>query len=258
MLMMTATNGVDRAAAVGCRVLRAGRLPSRAFTLVEVVVVIGIIVLLTGLTLTAATSVTRHMEVRRTTTTLELLDMAMAEWEANAGRKLTWKAVHDPEHIVAEVHSDTPEVLIISEVLDAVRRDHAARSILAQIEPEFLLTFTADDLPRWVSPDEYDDIQAGFLGSLTVVDAWGGPIYATHPGRAREPMTFTYDSSRLFDADGTIRTYNESKYGIAAHRRVCFVSAGPDGDFGFVGSPVGTPDFEATLDNLYSYPPLLP
>ena len=56
------------------------------------------------------------------------------------------------------------------------------------------------------------------------------------------------------DADGTIRTYNEGFYGVAKNRQVCFISAGPDGVFGRLYAPEGSPDFEQTKDNVYSYP----
>lgn len=228
------------------------------FTLVEAVVTIGIIILLTGLTVAAVTSVMRQTEIRQTESTLALLDAAMQEWESNAGRKLTWKAHYDPDHIVAEVHWNTPEVLIVSEVLDVVQRDPAARSILSRIDPEFLFEFSRDSIPRWISPDEQNEVYERFIGSLTVVDAWGAPIYATHSGRAHDLRTFDFDVNRDPDPDGTIRTYNEAKYGIARNRRVCFVSAGPDGQFGFQSAPPESPDFKATLDNLYSYPPQRP
>ncbi len=235
------------------------------FTMLEVMVSIGIILLLTGLTFTAAASVNRQAEIRQTKTTLELLDMAVQQWQVNAGRNLTWMDFHDDDPtraviplVSAEMTWKTPENLLITEMLDVVSRDPAARSILKQIDSEFIHVFAASAEPRWASPQENAVVNARFIGSMSVIDPWGNPIYATHPGRIRFERNFWYDQYRQSDADGTIRTYNESKYGVAVNRRMCFVSAGPDGQFGFLGSPPESPDFKATEDNLYSYSPQRP
>ena len=90
-----------------------------------------------------------------------------------------------------------------------------------------------------------------FDGSLTILDAWGTPIYATHPGRSYDPNLFEADPNyyKPPDPDGTIRTYNEREYGVARNREVCFVSAGPDRRFGHLQA-----DPQGSEDNLYSYP----
>ena len=45
----------------------------------------------------------------------------------------------------------------------------------------------------------------------------------------------------------------EDKYGVALNRRICFISAGPDRRFGNLSATRGSPEFEATFDNIYSY-----
>ncbi|MCZ6850871.1 MAG: hypothetical protein O7F17_04445, partial [Planctomycetota bacterium] len=90
-----------------------------------------------------------------------------------------------------------------------------------------------------------------FVGSLTILDAWGTPIYATHPGR---PFNAGSDPGDP-EPDGTIRTYNEDKYGGARNRQICFVSAGPDGNFGNLDPSIPLyHDPEGAKDNIYSYP----
>jgi hypothetical protein len=58
------------------------------------------------------------------------------------------------------------------------------------------------------------------------------------------------------DDDGTLRTEFENRYGICLNRKIVFVSAGPDGDFGDLqlnNSP-STPVNSAADDNMYSAP----
>ena len=54
-----------------------------------------------------------------------------------------------------------------------------------------------------------------------------------------------------------MRIENETFYGIAVNRQVCFVSAGPDGKFGTEPGSVET-QRKARADNIYSYQPIRP
>jgi prepilin-type N-terminal cleavage/methylation domain-containing protein len=62
----------------------------RAFTLIEMVVVIGIIVLLAALTVAVSSTLTRKAEERQAEDTLRLLDMALQEWETAADRQISY------------------------------------------------------------------------------------------------------------------------------------------------------------------------
>ena len=53
----------------------------RGFTLVEMVVTIGIIVVLAALTLTGIAVMSEQSEVKTTRNTMKLLDIALQEWE---------------------------------------------------------------------------------------------------------------------------------------------------------------------------------
>jgi type II secretory pathway pseudopilin PulG len=238
--------------------------------LIELVVVVGIIVLLTGLTVSVGTRIVERSEVRATENTMRLLDMAMMEWEAQADRKLTWGidgqdingdtqpgAVYDVQgtnNLDDPYDSQaTPDVLIISEVLQPVRRIAACKAILAQVAPEYLHEYDGNNsYPQWIdTPEEQSQLNSRFIGALTVLDAWDNPIYATHPGAIVPAGNITF----TIDADGTVRTYNEDVYGVAVSRRICFVSAGPDGDFGELYIPGQR---GAAADNVYSYPVIDP
>lgn len=224
---------------------------SRAFTLVELVVAIGILSVIAGLAIAATGVVVRRAQVQRTDTTLRLLDAATAAWREAAGRPLRRAASPD-----AELQPETPYVLVLSEVLRAIERAPASRAVVARIDPAFLHRYDESDVvdpPPWIRTYDEEFVLPAFLGELTVLDAWGTPIYATHPG-APDPAGP--------DVDGTERTPNEQDFGIAAGRRICFISAGPDRRFGIVSEFPGLSGAElqrrradARADNVWSYPP---
>ena len=113
---------------------------------------------------------------------------------------------------------------------------------------EALYTFEPGIYPPWmVREDERTAKDERFDGCLAILDAWGMPIYGLHPGGRPGP------NALVIDPDGTEQTINEMYFGVARNRRVCFISAGPDQDFGDLSLPPGTPRFEATRDNIYSY-----
>jgi len=234
-----------------------------AFTIVELAVVMSIIVLLAGVLLTAGRAVVRRSRVIQTERTLQLLDLTLQEWQTGAGRELQWWDHDDPEwtYEAADVHADVPEVLIITEMFEAIRGTPAVDDLLARIDPDLVHTYAAGSRPDWVWSDrDWEFAIERFEGGLTILDAWGVPIYATHPGR---PWRAEFDVDEEYgdtprDADGTIRTYNELRYGIARGRRTVFVSAGPDRSFGWMYLPDDHPLFGASTDNLFSTEPLRP
>ena len=236
---------------------RAGSRRSPAgFTLTELVIVIGLILLLAGLSLSVSVAVIEQSERRQTQTVLTLLDAAVKEWELTAERKLSWwngdSDGRDRE--AADVHFDTDEVLIITEILDVISRSDRVRRIIAAIDPQFVYAYRRYVYPPWIdSAQQYGEINGRFDGALTVLDAWGTPIYATHPGGIWTSI------DRGPDPDGTIHTDNERRYGVAPNRRVVFVSAGPDQRFGLPEefNLLNADDSEAAMtkaraDNIYS------
>ncbi len=257
----------------------------RGFTLLEIVVVISLILFLVGLTLTVGVTVIERSEITQTENTMRLLDMALQEWEAAADRKLSWGkdtmpfpgSTYDLQGDPASLYgsSSTEDIFIISELLDTVARPGQVKDIIAKIDPEFVHTYEpGPPYPSWIqnpsqesAVDDKWGVMHGPPGlppslppSLVILDAWGTPIYPTHPG----PIWHAAASAGR-DDDGTMRIENETFYGIAVNRQICFVSAGPDGKFGADGD-TEFPDLsgdeldeamrKARADNIYSYQPI--
>lgn len=209
--------------------------PRGAFTLVELMVVIGIIVLLVGLTITVSAAVSRQSKDRQVQTILKLLDVAVTEWESAAGRPITWGTDGNPSGAVYDLQESADPSKQLSVLYQRISATDAARTILAQIDPDRL---------RRQTPDEPPELR----------DPWDHPIYLIHPGRVADPSVFPGDLLAVKDIDGTIRTEAEKAYGIAEGRRILFVSAGPDGEFGNLDDTVPEHDPEPAADNVYSFP----
>ncbi len=241
------------------------------FTLVEVVVVIGIIVLLVALTISVGVVVVEGSEVRQTETVLRQLDTALQEWQTYADRRVTWGENDTPLGAVYDMQDGTTHVFLVSELLNTIARSSNIRDIIVQIDPDFVHTYRVSEHPEWIeSADESEmdsmwavDAGAGSLG-LAVLDAWNQPIRVVHPGRVANPNAPFNDNLSLADPDGTIRIDDvlyygvEENYGIAKNRQILFVSAGPDGEFGDLSADPGLEVFAETRDNVYSYQPVMP
>ncbi|MDY7108926.1 MAG: type II secretion system protein [Planctomycetota bacterium] len=226
----------------------------RAFTLVELIVTIGVIAFLTGLTVSATVALVQRAEVHKTEDIIRLLDLAQREWELTADRKLSWG--DDPNR--HDIWSDREFTLIITELLGVIQRNQRVKDMIAKIDPDLIFIYEEGEMPAWIPPGAEDQYEQ-FIGGMTILDAWGVPIYATHPGAPAGPGT------PIVDPDGTEQTRNEQYYGIARDRRVCFISAGPDQRFGLYseftgmyGEELQEALKEARKDNIYSYPTEVP
>lgn len=237
----------------GCR--KRNLVPS--FTLIEMVIVIGIIVLLAALTFAVGVAVHQNSEARQTQATISLLDAAMKEWEAQSDRKLMWTDTTNPGDPgdFADIHASTQGILSVTEVLGVITKVSQVRELIARIDPQFIYTYKPPAYPPWIrTPAEQSQVDALPANSITVLDAWGTPIYSTHPGRlwGAGPSP---DPPADRDADGTLRTDAEKVCGVTANRQMCFVSPGPDGQVGNLNLPHDSPEWSQAQDNLYSYTP---
>lgn len=219
--------------------LAASRPLRRGFTLVEMVVVIGIIVLLVGLTVGVLTTLNRGAEVRTTENMLKLLDTAYAEWKLAAERDMSYGVDGQPQAgMVYEIQQDVApgdgdDHEATDEVLEALFKNSQSKTILGNIDADLLVPAST------VHPE------------TTARDAWDVEIITVFPGRV---WVSGFDAPAIKDEDGTIRTAFENVYGMCVNRRVRFVSAGPDARFGDLTQVSGNPLYEQAKDNVYSYP----
>lgn len=248
----------------------------RAFSLVELMVVIGVIAVLVGIVLVVGGTLAENTNITRTRNFMQVLDGALTEWQNRADRALTWGVDGLPfAQSRYDMQADAPHVYLITQMLDVVGRSGDVKSILSQIDERHLVQYnnaqaTAPPWLRNVSASEPDPAanqwvtqwQSGaYNGRLTVLDAWDRPIRVVHPGRlwdAKPPWNDTIASSGPPDEDGTVRTVYENIYGVCRNRRPLFVSAGPDGEFGNLQLNLLPGNRNTALsaladDNIYSY-----
>ena len=254
------------------RILRSRR--SRGFTLLELVVVIGIILVLMSLVLAVSTIIIQQAESRQLEAVFSNLTASITEYEEAIGRKITYEDRTDQGGVKSWDISFNPTFSYtylenpynftvtsggytcgcsstndqhgweryIVRLLELVDRTDAAEEILARIDPNLLVqvrTGSGQPLPEGHA-------------IASVVDPWGSPLAVVFPGR-----TWREGDSQIRDTDGTIRTYLEDKMGICKDAAPLFVSAGPDGDIGCLKcvDEQSSLRYQASIDNIYSYTP---
>lgn len=215
---------------------RATRLqPSRTgFSLIEMMVVIGIILLLVALTVGVTAALHAKSETRQAESMLMLLDQALSEWERTSERELSYGPGSPPYDFNSVTYGPNPDALQ-SAVLEVLMRNAAVANILAPI--------TGD---RIKDMDPAQNVRV-----LRVFDPWDKPVRVLFPGR----KWVSTDSPARKDIDGTIRTDEELVLGICVNKRIAFISGGPDGALGTadLGSANPQPSPQHA-DNIESYP----
>ena len=255
------------------RLHRGGVRRRGGFSLIELVVVVGVIISLISLVLAVSTLLIQANEARQLEAAFANLNTAVQEYEQVIGRPLTYqdrseqgvRGAYDVPYNVnfgiaglegyygfngageacncgsnADSHGWEKSIVRLFQLL---ARTESAEEIVAKLDPSL---FIPVKLANGLSLPNNQDL-------TTLVDPWGAAIALVMPGRKWRES----DGDALeVDSDGTIRTSMETKLGVCRNGQPLFVSSGPDGDIGCLDCAGGSSvRFEATIDNIYSYSP---
>jgi len=226
---------------------------ARGFTLVELLAVVTIIAILTGIVLVAAGGVSGARKVALTEDILRSLDRALDEYHTATDKYPAYNAddyvdVPDEDNTLksynpgsgVEQHSARPDASVF---IKQARGFGEVDAILTGIPDRFLVTTVtgADDDP-----------------TPSVIDAWGEDQW---PPSADDPtVLFPAATQQLIYYVHPQNDLAQHLYGSCVSGRPYFMSAGADKKYGLVNEAPDDADdrVEAaesyTEDNLYSYP----
>jgi prepilin-type N-terminal cleavage/methylation domain-containing protein len=210
------------------------------FTLVELLVVIGIIAILASMVLAVSGGVLATSERKQVEDTFTLLNKAIQEMELTRGQELVFKRFGEDLKFfdVEEVNPDLkPKAYIMPKLLALLRSNDRSGEFINKINPDFLKRIEKPSSPLF--PNE----------NLDLVDPWGNRIAVVPCGRPateREmrsgyrtvgsvkgnPITADPLGIGIDSIDRTVRTEDETYLGVCSGRRWTFVSRGPDGSLG--------------------------
>ncbi|MSR28132.1 MAG: type II secretion system protein [Phycisphaerales bacterium] len=235
----------------------------RAFTVLELVVVIGVILILMALALSVTSAVLAANDRRSMETTFKLLEQAMDSWQSQMGRSMTFgrravpgvpAATPDYTGTTPTVAYDIYEINATSAYIICVMVEQLAvagsesSEILAKVPASALRfvpvnggTVIGDPLPANWLPNRMPTTAAQVR---EIIDPWGRRISSVFPGRPATKAELANPAIPTDANDGTVRTQDETSLGICRNRRPYFISCGPDGDF------------TSMDDNIFSYEPL--
>lgn len=188
----------------------------RGLTLIELVVVVGIVLILVALATTSVSSIISRAEERKTRTGMSLFRLAIQEYESSTGRRLTMSSTNNINNVQgrpfdmrrAELHA-----LTTAEISRVLLRHQPSADILSRIDPSLIGVVRIGPEATWVpkgfvdpqcpDPDlrarQQSTIESAMnafaalpyspqdspytgLNSLVLLDSWGSAVRAIHPG----------------------------------------------------------------------------
>ena len=270
----------------------------RGLTLIELVVVVGIVLILVSLVTSGVSSVISRAEERKTRTAMSLFQLAIKEYESATGRRLTMSARNNISNSQgrpfdmrrAELHA-----LTTAEISRVLLRHQPSADILGRIDPS-MIGILRQVAPSWLpsalvnpaclEPDPraltassaqsaffeftsapYDPLNSPYTGlnSLVLLDSWGSPVRAVHPGPEAYlkadgdidtsifPLVDMFGDAVALtpDPDGTVSRRVEGAYigQPCPNTQIVLVSAGPNLKFGDKRESQGE-CFTLSLDNI--------
>lgn len=261
----------------------------RGFTLLELMIVIGIIVIVASLVLAVSSSVARASEERATKNTLEVLNMAAEEYERTVDRRISYRSGAVTGGIVADATSaggvaykfdvdsgaGAPPAgsgvtawTALANPYNTVTAGLPAYSNLPFRRTAIFIQAMTDapscaaimqKLPEAIFRGiKANTAQGNFTAARHCVDAWDTPIIAVFPGREATAAELAANNAAIVDKDGTVKCDSEWAVPVAGgmqvsckDRRVLFISAGNDSRF----TQLSGSTYQPSNDNLYSYEP---
>lgn len=261
----------------------------KGFTLLELLIVIGIIVIVASLVLAVSASVVRASEERSTRNTLEVLNMAAEEYERTVDRRITYRTAAVTGGVAADTAPNATNGLKydidtnpatppsgtgvgawtnLSPPYASVTNGLPAYSNLPFRRTAMLIQAMTDSptvgaimqkLPEAIFRGiKVNAASNSFSTVRHCMDAWDTPIVAIFPGREASAPELQTNNPNVVDKDGTIKCDSEWGQAVAGglqvscrDRRILFVSGGNDSRFTVQTGTVYSP----SNDNLYSYEP---
>lgn len=221
----------------------------RSFTLVEVLIVLGIILALVTLVVSVSSALVKKAERGQTEAMMTVVENALAEWESQAGRPMSFGTMNQPAGHVYDIMEMPPAAgrYIAVFMTNLLAQDQNCRQILATIPTDLLRRDTTNNpAPQNIAAGQPYPPSQNPRSEL--VDTWGNRIAMVMAGRR-----WKVGDAGLPDADGTIRTADENALGVCENARPCMISSGPDGLLGTEGGLTAQQRIEAISDNIYSY-----
>ncbi len=244
----------------------------RAFSLLELVIALGVIITLAALFLGISRAVLQSAERRDLDAVFTQLYASLDAWQQANGRELTFQRRLNPTNAgginaALDLNPDPavcfegmPSADLVEEnfngryiivlFMDRLAQVEESRELLSKIRPDYLRPVLRnplnnqplDALPgNWngtnsaANPNGMPAVTAAASVLKEVVDPWGNRLGVVFPGRplCRGELQQCAAGNTLFDcADGSVRTRDEHFLGSCRNRRPYFISSGPDGRFG--------------------------
>jgi prepilin-type N-terminal cleavage/methylation domain-containing protein len=229
----------------------------RAFTLVELLIVIGVIAILVGLALAIGHRVAGAGKETKTTDAIKVLDASVAEFVASSGGippatvldpRRTNPPTNNPAVVqpVADAYTNAGSGGLINSVglyMTQCEKQPSASAVFKTLDAKFM---------RELDTDGNEEAWDAFPPLRTVFDGWDRPIRYVHPAwdglldDAGTPVTATNivappAGKNYFNAGLTLtRIAPYADGGICRGGQPYFYSAGPDGDPSTVADNVYT------------------